>query len=526
MVRPQSPTACAALGPLAVGSLVWRFGGTTNLSVVMKATMAMMPGGPAAVGSPEPLLENDCFTLPGPVVSAPADLVPYVPRPELTLVGSAYLAEGATEAQVRVGLRRGEQRLMNKTLVVRSWDRDGRPAPAKSLRVDYTRALGGVGFADNPIGRGHDGDEKVNVIDPKSPGAVAGFAPLPRRFGARQRYVGDADLKALSGRDLSIPERFDWRFFQAAPEDQRFDALVGDELLELEGLDPGRRPWSTQLPGLSAAGRLYHAREAGLPADVYLRLETIHVDTEARRMQLVWRGSVPLPSSDAAGALVVAGCLTPIGQAVQWPTAAPTAQDEAEWLDDSLVFDAEGTLAMRSPSSLPAAASETVSLSSMPANKTLPFEKSSSAPPSRRVPSVVPGAPWATEPTRSVERPKANMTSTIDPVTGMQVKAGFEAYREATRKAQEEEAQRQEEAHRLAEIRREEVAERQAQERARELQAAKEAEARRRAAAADFAREQDEAEAAAQRREQEEALARLSSARALEQQLYGGFRKK
>jgi hypothetical protein len=96
------------------------------------------------------------------------------------------------------------------------------------------------------------------------------------------------------------PEDFNPLFYQAAPSDQQLpDGMFfrGDETLELSNLHPKLASFRGSLPGKRL--RLFLLRRATktTPAtfsEVFLALDTVHVDTESETLTLVWRQAVPL----------------------------------------------------------------------------------------------------------------------------------------------------------------------------------------------------------------------------------------
>ncbi len=154
---------------------------------------------------------------------------------------------------------------------------------------------------------------------------------------SRRRLLGRTPHKALEGPILEIPDDFDWSYFQAAPPDQRVEALVGDEWLVLAGLHPTLAALRTRLPGARAVA-LVHGLSAfgvteGQPLD--LVLDTLHVDGDRQSCSLVWRRSFPLAEEAALAAVrVVVG--------VEVPGAPPA------WL-------APAEIAMAAPSAVAAA---------------------------------------------------------------------------------------------------------------------------------------------------------------------------
>ena len=62
----------------------------------------------------------------------------------------------------------------------------------------------------------------------------AGFGPIARHWEPRVRWAGTYDKRWQRTRKPLLPDDFDDRFHQCAPEDQQVDGgLIGGELVEL-----------------------------------------------------------------------------------------------------------------------------------------------------------------------------------------------------------------------------------------------------------------------------------------------------
>ena len=513
------------LGPVAVGTLLWRLAGTSNLTVCAKATLELMPGTDMQLVGPAPLRRDEQHELPSMCVLAPVDLLPQLRRPEITLSGRAHLRTAARRCSVRLAVGRGQQMLVDKTLEVIGDRRDGAdPIPFEVMPVGYDRAYGGIGVADNPIGRGAGMSQgsQPNVIDPRAPERAAGFGPVPSAFALRKDRLAGVSAKSLCAEIVNIPDALDWEYFQVAPEDQQVDAFVGDEWLLLEHLDPSHADLRTRLPSIHAEARVFGQASALIPDRVPLRLESIHVEAEEGRCHLVWRGGFPLPDEEAAlrGLIVVAG-LGVAGEPIVWPRDASElthmVQDQAEWLaDDFLLEDSAGTITIVPRDSARPAAG--LSATEPPVRvdrreQTMPFQVASQEDTNRTAPQqpAIPGAPWSSEPAVAIPAPlvgMATMAISVDephrpqgPSPSIPNAAPAAAAKsEEQRLAQERAAQQQLEGEHAAEERRRVEAER-------------------------FEAEQLAAREAEAQRAAEEAKARKHAAKELKNRLYGRFKK-
>lgn len=114
--------------------------------------------------------------------------------------------------------------------------RDESRGPGKA--VVETRNLVGVGFHPHRAASEIEGTALPNIEDPARPlrGArdrcpPVGFGFLSPGAEARRRYAGTYDQHWVDHVAPFLPGDFDARFFQSAPEDQRFPLFTGGELI-------------------------------------------------------------------------------------------------------------------------------------------------------------------------------------------------------------------------------------------------------------------------------------------------------
>jgi hypothetical protein len=308
--------------PLPVFGAEQRFynGHQYNL-LVTKCTFSLIPGKPL-----KPLLEQpdmvfndlnegdrDWATL-----RYPSDLIPFKPKVDVLVVGSAA-PEGSVPSTVWLAnLRIGEWQKTLKLTGPRAWSRTAlsdwtlsEPQPTTAVPLLYERAYGGtVGsheqpkdfFEANPLGCGYVGDGKtlsaenrlsapqIEYLDdplraPNQGIRVAGFAPLPDYFDSRSRWSGTWDKTWEQTVAPNIPLDMDLRYWNTAPGDQQLDRLNGDERVELIGLLPEGRV-EFVLPAYRPRAILYRADEDTDTRE--LVLDTLHIDLDARRVTLRW----------------------------------------------------------------------------------------------------------------------------------------------------------------------------------------------------------------------------------------------
>jgi len=125
---------------------------------------------------------------------------------------------------------------------------------------------------------------------------LVGFAPIARPWSSRYQYAGtyDAEWKrqaladAEKGLCIDYARDFKVRFFQAAhPQLITASHLRGGEQLVLSGMVSGHDTFVSRFPIEAVVAR---GIDKKLRDRVFrLPLDTVHVDLEAKRVQLVWR---------------------------------------------------------------------------------------------------------------------------------------------------------------------------------------------------------------------------------------------
>jgi len=180
------------------------------------------------------------------------------------------------------------------------------PQPFRSMPLTWQNAYGGERFAENPHGRGHEGEQLPTVEPVEQPvkkvgdkaARPASFLPVsphwPQRAGKRGRDYGDSWKKT---RAPFYSADFDWTYFHAAPDDQQLDGyLRGDETLTFEHLHPDASHWQTQLPGLRL--RAFVKTTDGRIHEPDMLLDTLFADLDGEQLHLTWRGLAPIGETD------------------------------------------------------------------------------------------------------------------------------------------------------------------------------------------------------------------------------------
>lgn len=313
--------------PLALGTLRWDTSPSRDcLTVFAKATCDLVAGGPAALRpkAEAPSADRSAPGPRGPVRVYPSDFALFKVRADVMLVGRAHAPPGgATAMQVRFHFG-DDGRGFDRTLLVfgdRRWEKAGalaKPsAPATFLQMplgpDF--AFGGPGLANRAgLGRAtatqrgavmlpnlEDPAERLRT--PKQTPQPASFAPVSWPIGpgaardaAARPGPGATSAPRPDGAARSLPERFDWTRFQAAPPPQQIGFLRGDEPFEIEGIHPQHPLFAGALPGLAV--RCLAERPSGRE-ELAMRLDTALFDLDEKTLTLVWRGLLPVTDERA-----------------------------------------------------------------------------------------------------------------------------------------------------------------------------------------------------------------------------------
>ncbi|CAK8712894.1 DUF2169 domain-containing protein [Candidatus Electrothrix aarhusensis] len=241
---------------------------------------------------------------------------------DVLLHGHAYGPQGREVRHVNVRMQVGR---MSKTLRVfgdRSWDKGlmggmniSGPQPFSKMPITWERAFGGADQkSSNPkkhsweprnlIGTGFAaeedhavGDQLPNIEDParlisswKDRPVPAGFGPVPGNWQPRLALAGTYDKKWEEEKQPLLPDDFDERFYQCAPEDQQIPGyLHGGEPVELHNLTP-QGLLKFKLPTVKLNCTTRFARES-IPHEA--SLHSVILEPDHPRLIMVWHTHLP-----------------------------------------------------------------------------------------------------------------------------------------------------------------------------------------------------------------------------------------
>lgn len=306
---------------------MWRAGGKRRLTVVVKASFVMVPGGAMQLVAPLDVSVGDRHAddLPDRSLVSAGELAPYLPRAEVSFVGHAYAPKPIPEMSVRLAVV-GNRQLVDKTLYVygeRMLLDDGQvtqPVPFTRIPLRYERASRGLaGYEENPSGMAYAAGQPVpNIIDPSDPEAPAGFGPIPSSWPSRLRLLRGLEPSLVEGAEPELPDAFAWSYFHAAPTDQRCSFFEGREWVVLDGLNAQHPHLESHLPGARAQARLYDVDSTG-HTELTLNADTMWIDGDRGIVCVLWRGNHEVGSdAELARSQIFAGLELP-GRPIPWP---------------------------------------------------------------------------------------------------------------------------------------------------------------------------------------------------------------
>jgi len=266
------------LGPISAASIPWRARGALHLTVVVKATFALVPEGRMTIAEPDPIAPGEVPDPSGVGLRTAGDLAPYLGRADVWLTGHAAVPPRFVEPCVRVQLAVVQQ---------------------GAVRIDKQLDLDRAGAAGDP--------PRVRI---------AGMGPIAADWPLRSRWLEGTSPPRLHGPALDLGGAIHSEYFQTSPLDQRLDAIRGDEWIVLGGMVAGRPRLRTQLPAAFGAARLH--RGEGPAEPVALAADSLQIDVDRLRCSILWRGRVPIDDETALTSVRVVAGLEQPGRPIAW----------------------------------------------------------------------------------------------------------------------------------------------------------------------------------------------------------------
>lgn len=241
------------------------------------------------------------------------------PHADVLVEGSAHAPGGRPVPELEVALEVGDRRKTIRVVGNRRWEKDGRhsgPVPFQTMPLVFEKAFGGSDHSHpekerrgtelrNPVGLGFRLSEQSvvgaslpNLERPEAPVQKWSDAPAPIGFGVvgrnwlpRSRFAGTYDQTWTDKRFPFLPEDFDDRYFQSAPEDQWFPYFRGGEKLRCINMNPEHPSFEVKLPAVEVpVAFLFRDRDVVQDPN----LDTVLLQPDRRRVVLCWRTSIPV----------------------------------------------------------------------------------------------------------------------------------------------------------------------------------------------------------------------------------------
>lgn len=207
------------------------------------------------------------------------------------------------------------------------------PEPFTQMRLDWSQALGGENYAENPWGKGIYPYQKEGVLAHPLPNIElpaerittqnhhpdpAGFSALdilwPRRF---KRIGKHYDTHWFQHHFPGFSHDTDWRIFNAASPDQWWinrDTLPLGASWNIWNMHPEIPHQQGSLPCWQGRCFVNQVRKDGLHfEEITMRATTVWFFPHKEQMVLMWQGCLPINEDDAADVLHIMPALDEIG---------------------------------------------------------------------------------------------------------------------------------------------------------------------------------------------------------------------
>lgn len=313
---PRQALETANFCPFTAGTMTWQAqDGSWTLTVCVRGTFSLIHGREAVLADmQEPITIDrhyDADLHQG--IYAPSDLVPYKPRTDVILVGSAFAVDHGPVDALIARLAVGE---IDKSVGVigdRLWIEgpDGlEPSPPTPFRAMPLRNERAARTSDNPWGfdlthppvAGALALPNLEAIDDQpEEGRVIGFGALPPSASARRTLLSAEGWGWVAeGSAGPVPPGFDFAFYNAAPRDQQMGLLRNRTTIILENMHREHSRLEVKLPSVRPKVFLVSS-DAERAIEVAMRCDTLWIDTDRVVMSLSWRGLIGLGAAETQG---------------------------------------------------------------------------------------------------------------------------------------------------------------------------------------------------------------------------------
>lgn len=295
--------------------------GTEIWLVAVKATFDIHPDGTTDISKQQPpiLRIPEYYGEAGKSsIKYDVDLVLTKVATDIIAVGHAYAPNDEPVTELDVGFKVGPVQKVVRVFGDRGWGPQG-PGPSRPfvrMPVTYERAFGGVDPLSehpdrdwdwrNPVGRGFAVSRASayrmllpNIEDPghlmrgwNDRPAPAGFGAIACSWQPRVSFSGTYDRTWERTRKPLVPDDFNNRYYQCAPQDQQSPGFLrGGEQVILHRLTPSgtmRFVLPRIFPGFET-----HFYGAGSEVHRTRNLHSVILEPDYPRVSLVWHSALP-----------------------------------------------------------------------------------------------------------------------------------------------------------------------------------------------------------------------------------------
>ncbi|QBE66541.1 DUF2169 family type VI secretion system accessory protein [Pseudoduganella lutea] len=305
--------------------------GREHLVVVAKATWSIPASGQRPRPQiPQPLVQSDIYAG-DPGQSAMlygADFARFKPRCDILFNASAHAPDGEPVPEIVVAWQVGAVRKGLRVLGPRVWRSHigiltmSKPEPFTTLPLHHGFAFGGTrthedgdgeklyeSYLENPAGIGWAGPAtrkqlrdapapRLEALDDPIRNALgkhapAAFSAIGRHWMPRKAHAGTYDDTWRRDVFPLLPEDFDERYHQCAPEDQQMDYPQGGEPVILRNMMPGRPDVRFSLPPIKR--QTVRILRTDYTNEVLEAVpDTLYFEPDENRFSVVWRISTPI----------------------------------------------------------------------------------------------------------------------------------------------------------------------------------------------------------------------------------------
>ncbi|MCL2875048.1 MAG: DUF2169 domain-containing protein [Betaproteobacteria bacterium] len=303
--------------------------GYEHLVTIVKATWQIPTGDhpPYPIIPPPPFCIADEFH--GEAGLSPmrygSDYFRFKSRCDVLFDSVAHAPDGKPVPRLDVSVQVGNWRKKLRVHGDRKWQHGlvgltpGEAEPFVSIPLHFGRAFGGSreygndkrceSLLSNPSGIGWGGPHTWHklkgepvpnleypndpILDPQGGHRPAALSAVPGHWDPRRRYTGTYDDAWRRDRSPLLPDDFDERFYQSAPEDQQLSYPHGGEQVVLRNLLARAEEVSFKLPPLAGI-KLHVTRNDDSVQTLDAYPDTLFFETESNRFSVIWRASALL----------------------------------------------------------------------------------------------------------------------------------------------------------------------------------------------------------------------------------------